>query len=133
MNLIKHQRLYVLGSKSNMNRTMEYRVTERQLPGGGNALLINELLEETIDKSMQVTVPKIVCGGWNQTCHLCTPDDKLISYHRLYVALDVANLPFHERILAELSSFYRQIFIEIPLKVKRLLSWYVSEHCCRVT
>ena len=83
----------------------EYRVKQRQLPER-NAVLMNELLEKTIDKSVYVDVLKIVCGGSNQTCPLFTPDGKLISYDGVhlakYGALYLGNLLFHKRPLSAL-------------------------------
>ena len=113
LNLTEHQRLYVIGPKHfgdvrqklYMNKTLEYRVKQRQLPER-NAVLMNELLEKTIDKSVYVDVLKIVCGGSNQTCPLFTPDGKLISYDGVhlakYGALYLGNLLFHKRPLNEL-------------------------------
>jgi hypothetical protein len=87
LNLSKQQQIFVIGSKNfgkvnpmlYVNKTKQFRIKQYQYPSRG-FILINQLLEKTIDKSIFVNVQKMICTGFNQTCPLFTPDGKLISY-----------------------------------------------------
>ena len=87
-NLIKNQQLYI--DKSN-----KYRIKQYQHPFQ-DAMIINHILEKTIDKSIFINIQKMICTGLNQTCPLFTSNGKLISYDELhltkYGALYIGNI-----------------------------------------
>ncbi|CAF0913588.1 unnamed protein product [Didymodactylos carnosus] len=87
LNLTRDQQVFVIGAKHfgkvnprlYVDKTNEYRIKQRQFPPT-DELIINEILEKTIDKSMFVNVQKMLCTGPNNTCPLFTPEGKLITY-----------------------------------------------------
>ena len=63
---------------------------------------INKLLEQTIDKSIFINIQKMICTGYNQTCSLFTPDEKLISndgeHLTKYGAIYVGNINTNQKV-----------------------------------
>ncbi|CAF0896456.1 unnamed protein product [Didymodactylos carnosus] len=87
LNLTSDQQVFVIGAKHfgavnpklYVGKTNEYRIKQRQFPPI-DEILVNGILEKTIDQSMFVNVQKMLCTGRNNTCPLFTPEGKLITY-----------------------------------------------------
>lgn len=107
LNLTVRQKLFVIGPKHfgdvnpklYINKTMAYRIKQRQLPES-KAVLVNEMLKKLLNKSIFVDILERICGGFNRSCPLFTPDGKLISYDGPHLtkegALYLGNLLFRK-------------------------------------
>lgn len=115
LNITKQQQIFVIGpkhfgkvnTKLYINKTKQFRIKQYQYPKP-EVIQINDLLEKTIDKSIYVNIPKLICKGSNQTCPLFTPDGKLISHDGAhltkYGARYIGNIIFNNKPLNQLKS-----------------------------
>ncbi|CAF2145123.1 unnamed protein product [Rotaria magnacalcarata] len=113
LNLTKQQQVFIIGAKDfgdvrpmlYVNKSTQYRLKQRQSPKP-HVVKVNRLLEQTIDKSMFVNTLKMVCIGYDEICHLFTPDGKLISYDGIhltrYGARHIGNIIFKNKPLNRL-------------------------------